>query len=48
MEDLPTINKCYIFIIPIVICFASFVMGYLLVYFTMMKRFIKEYHQYTP
>ena len=47
MEEVPAINKCYIFMIPISICLASFVMGYLLVYFTMMEPFIKDYHKYT-
>ena len=47
MEGVPVANKCYIFLVPAVIAFASFVMGYLLVYFTMVEDYIREYHDYT-
>ena len=47
MQGVPVINRCYLFLVPLVISFASFVMGYLLVYFTMVEDYIREYHNYT-
>jgi len=33
--------------VPIVISLSSLVMGYFIVYFTMLEEYIQDYHQYS-
>jgi hypothetical protein len=47
MDKLNTVNKWFIFVIPLIIAMSSFVMGYFMVYFTMMEDYLKELHNYT-
>lgn len=47
MDKLNPTNKLFIFLLPIGISMSSFVMGYFIVYFTMMEEYIQQYHRYT-
>lgn len=47
MEKLNMVNKFFIFMIPLVISMSSFVMGYFMVYFTMMEEYLQKLHNYT-
>ena len=47
MSKLNPTNKLFIFLLPIGISMSSFVMGYFIVYFTMMEEYIQQYHRYT-
>jgi hypothetical protein len=47
MDKIKDVNKVFIFLVPVGISLSSFVMGYFIVYFTMMEEYIQQYHQYS-
>jgi len=47
MQKLARLNQILIMFVPIVISLSSLVMGYFIVYFTMLEEYIQDYHQYS-
>jgi hypothetical protein len=47
MEHLSVTHKMLILIIPVAVSLSSLVMGYFVVYFTMLEENIQDYHQYS-
>lgn len=47
MEKLARLNQIFVMFLPVVICLSSLVMGYFIVYFTMLEEYIQDYHQYS-
>jgi glucan phosphoethanolaminetransferase (alkaline phosphatase superfamily) len=47
MDKLKATHKWFIFMMPLVIAMSSFVMGYFMVYLTMMEDYLQRLHQYT-
>lgn len=41
-------NRWYILVVPLVIAMSSFVMGYFMVYLTMMDEYLERLHGYSP
>lgn len=47
MDKLKSLNKWFIFLVPLVIAMSSFVMGYFMVYLTMMEDYLQKLHAYS-
>ena len=47
MDKLQATRKWFIFMVPLVIAMSSFVMGYFMVYLTMMEEYLQKIHQYS-
>jgi hypothetical protein len=47
MDKLNMTNRWYILVVPLVIAMSSFVMGYFMVYLTMMEDYLQRLHAYS-